>query len=124
MDISIEHNGNKYVGEIGTIERTDFGYEGHGILSASISLDFGTGGHQAFGGYALDRYDDNTNKRVPVAYGLKWLVALMEAVGVRQWESLKGAKVIALRESSYGSILGVADIFGKNVFIASELNAD
>lgn len=66
------------------IEDTKLGFEDRGILTCMIYLDYGDGGHQGFGGYALGK-----------EYTDKWLRGLLKVIGVDNWEDLKGKHVRA-----------------------------
>lgn len=70
------------------IESTSFGFEGHGILSSTITFDYGGGGHQGFGGFALAGTEDKPNQ----VCGL-WLTQVLKVVGVEKWEELVGKYV-------------------------------
>jgi len=58
------------------------GYEDHGILTFFITLDYGDGGHQSFGGYSLGK-----------AYTTKVIEGILKVVGVDRWEKLKGQHI-------------------------------
>lgn len=77
------------------IEGTRLGTENHGILTFDIILDYGNGGHQGFGGFALDGFDKIKDKRVGSAYGTEAIRRVLEVVGVENWEDLKGKSVRA-----------------------------
>lgn len=63
------------------IESTNLGFEGHGIFSYMIFLDYGGSG-QGFGGYALGG-----------DYAERTITGILTAVGVDNWEDLKGKYV-------------------------------
>lgn len=78
-----------------TIAATTLGVDaGHaGCMSARLLLDYGDGkGSQTFGGFVFDDPQEAPH-RVGSAFGCEYIRALMEAVGVRQWEDLVGTKV-------------------------------
>lgn len=82
--------------------------EDHDILTFSIGLDLGSGGC-ALGGYALDqlfRVNKNDNKwdyeRKSSPAGLDCMRKIMEVVGVRSWEDLKG-KYVRYEDNGWGS---------------------
>lgn len=81
--ITIEHNGSEYGGQIGTIKATGLGYEDHGILTASLVIDWPGGGVSA-GGYCLDSPDRSTtpSTRIGTAYGLDHIIQIMRTVGI------------------------------------------
>lgn len=49
--------------------------------------------HSAFGGIALDEYDEDTKKRVFTKKGGIVIQRILETVGVSSWEELKGKYV-------------------------------
>lgn len=103
----IEQGGNEYGGQIGTIKSTALGWEGHGILSASLMIEW-KGGGVSVGGFCLDEPVDRESgnyERKGTAYGLDHIMWIMKTVGVDQWEALVGKQVIVLFEgkSAWGS---------------------
>lgn len=121
--ITIEHNGVDYSGHIATIEATHLGWEDHGILTAGLTLAW-DGSGVVFGGYCLDTpEDEGTFTRTGTAYGLDYLMQVMQTVGVDGWEKLRGAKVIALFAGNGGwgsQVKGLAGLDNDKVFIAQE----
>ena len=96
--ITIEHDGTTYGGQIGTIRSTALGYEDHGILTASLTVEW-PGGGVSVGGFVLDEPRDREAKeytRVGTAYGLDHIIRIIETVGVEKWEDLVGKQVIVL----------------------------
>lgn len=82
--------------------------EDHDILTFSIGLDLGSG-CCALGGYALDqsfRVNENDNRwdyeRKSSPAGLDCMRKIMEIVGVRSWEDLKG-KYVRFEDNGWGS---------------------
>lgn len=82
--------------------------EDHDILTFSIGLDLGSG-CCALGGYALDqsfRVYENDNRwdyeRKSSPAGLDCMRKIMEIVGVRSWEDLKG-KYVRCEDNGWGS---------------------
>lgn len=82
--------------------------EDHDILTFSIGLDLGSG-CCALGGYALDqsfRVNENDNRwdyeRKSSPAGLDCMRKIMEIVGVRSWEDLKG-KYVRCEDNGWGS---------------------
>jgi hypothetical protein len=72
------------------IESTHLGYEGHGILTCSIVLDYG-GAMQSFGGYAFDEYNEARKRRIVAsAFGLAFVAELLRVVGADAYEKLVG----------------------------------
>jgi len=66
---------------------TSLGYEGHGIMTFWLHLNYGGGSCQAFGGYSLG----GKNKGWKHAMGL--IETVLEVVGVGTWEDLKGEHI-------------------------------
>lgn len=79
------------------ISEVRFGKEDHGIMTCYVMLDYG-GSCQGFGGYAFDRWDEQLNMRVGVAFGMEWMMRLFEALEVRDLQDLVGMPVRAERE--------------------------
>lgn len=75
-----------------TITGTLLGYEDHGILTFFLYLDYGGSG-QGAGGYSLDEYDKVLKKRVGAKEGLDLIIEILNVVGVRSWEELKGKHI-------------------------------
>ncbi len=71
------------------ITGTTLGPEGHGILSAILTLDYGDGTAQGFGGYNLTRCCGTFVRRV------------LEVAGVDCWEKLAGRAVRVKREDGF-----------------------
>lgn len=118
---TIENGGKTYAGRIGTIRRTALGTQDHGIVSATLHVEWHGGGIGA-GGYCLDgsRKDDNGKHlgRFGTAYGLDHIMRILETVGVDRWEDLPGKQVIVLFEgaSVWGATsCGIAGITNEKV---------
>lgn len=92
---TVEHGGTTYYGRVAAITSTHLGKEDHGILSAYLTCQ-GDGWSISVGGYALDTYDRERDRRIPTAYGLDHLVQIMRAVGVDRWESIPRTRVLVL----------------------------
>lgn len=111
--ITIEHAGKSYGGQIGTIKSTRLGFEDHGILTTSLTVEW-QGGAIGVGGFCLDEPKDREAKdysRRGTAYGLDHIIRIIETVGVAKWEDLVGKQVIVLFEgaSLWGAIsVGIA----------------
>jgi len=101
--------------ENGLIESTMLGMEDHGCMSCWLNLSFsGTG--QGFGGYALDGFRPNLNRRVGTAWGLEFIKRTMDVVGVEKWESLKGKYVRVKRRERRGPIVAIGNIVADKWF--------
>jgi hypothetical protein len=119
--ITITHNGVTYDGVVATVERTALGKEDHGILTANMTLGW-DGSGVVFGGFCLDTPGPDSGDRVGSAYGLDYVIKVLETVGVESWEQLRGTQLIALFENSrWGSpIKGIAGLATQHVFIPAE----
>jgi len=92
---------------LGRVESVFFGIEDHGCLTLMVHLDFGVSS-QGFGGFALDRWDEERNRRVGTAEGGDFVLRLLTLFGVDRLEQIVGAYVYAIRESDFGPIVGLA----------------
>ena len=86
-----------------TIQSTMLGIEDHGIMTAYLMLE-GDGWGCGFGGYSLDTPSGKMDgKRMGTAYGIDWIMAVLDTVGVDSWEQLKG-KVIRCEVEGVGGM--------------------
>lgn len=85
------------------IERTMLGREDHGIFTFMIFVkcEHWTCG---VGGYALDSYDKQLNKRVFSTKSLEAVSKILDVVGVDKWEDLEG-KYIRIKDNGWGSTI-------------------
>ena len=103
---------SEYERELGKIVETYLGVEDHGILTATLGIDFG-GAQQGIGGYFLDAYDATRESRHGTAEGMEFVRRLLKACGVEQWEKLRGRTVYVLRkqgEGRWGAIVGIENL--------------
>jgi hypothetical protein len=91
------------------IAATTLGREDHGIMTAWLHLE-GYGWGISFGGYAMDQYDKAAKKRVGSAYGIAFLIGVLDAVGVDSWEKVKGQHVRVELEGWGGKALRIGHI--------------
>lgn len=82
------------------ITETKLGREDHGILTFYLAIEWG-GAACCVGGYCLDYYDRETEKRIYSAKGLEAIANVLETVGVDNWEDLPG-KLIRIYEQGRG----------------------
>lgn len=71
--------------------------EDHGILTIMLYLEYGEGGTQGFGGYAL--YSSNFKPVGIRACGF-YIWRLLEVVEVSNWKDLKGKNVRVLKDDN------------------------
>ena len=83
--------------KIAKIESTLLGYEDHGIFTAILYLHYGDSG-QGAGMYSLDQYDKKTERRHGTAAGMDFIIGVLRACGVDQWEKVKGRTIIAIMD--------------------------
>lgn len=100
-----------YTEQIAKIESVSLGWEDHGIFTCMVHLNYGGSG-QGAGGYSLDepRRDGEGEfiGRFGTAFGMQWIMNLMQAVGVTDFADLKGRTVIALRDEGFnGAVRGI-----------------
>lgn len=87
---------------------------------------------QGFGGYALDDWSKDDNRRIGHAAGSDALIQIMRAMGVDEWSKLSGKLAWAIRDGSGGlgsTIVGIARPIvhcndrNEGVFLISEWRA-
>lgn len=83
------------------IKSTKLGFISNGIFDFTLVLEIQGGGGFAFGGWALDQYDKEKDRRVGTAYGMNMIMQILEVVGVNTWEELKG-KFIRIKHTKLG----------------------
>ena len=100
-----------------TIENTMLGIEDHGIMSFSLTLTYGGGYGQGFGGYALDGKGGEQGH----AKSILCIRKIIETVGVEKWEDLRG-KYIRIKKASEhaGPIEEIGNIMDEKWFNIKE----
>lgn len=83
------------------IKSTQLGFISNGIFDFNLVLDIQGGGGVAIGGWALDQYDKEKNKRVGSTYGMNVIMRILKVVGVNTWEELEG-KYIRIKNAHLG----------------------
>ena len=98
------------------------GNDGRGF-GCWLFLKYEGGCGQGFGGYSLTKPDkrrdddDYEDRWLGTAWGMSYITRLLEAVGVDEWEKLKGKYVRVKREAGWnGQILGVGHIIDDKWF--------
>lgn len=86
-----------------TIEDVGLSNSDHGLLSSFVTLDYGDGGHQGFGGYTL--YNPKF-KNTHGNYTGHWIWRVMEVAGVTEWDRIKGKNVRAKIEKGLVVAIG------------------
>lgn len=85
------------------ITSTMLGREDHGIMTFMIFIEFG-GCACGIGGYALDYYDRDTQKRVFHIKDMEAISKILDVVGADKWEDLPG-KYIRVKDNGWGSTI-------------------
>ena len=98
------------------ITNISLGYEDHGILTFGLTLDIADGTGCVFGGYALDEYDKETEKRYCPAYSMELITRIMKVVGVSRWEDLKGKYIRVVSNGWGGSIKKIGNLMKNEWF--------
>ena len=80
------------------IKSTFLGYGDHGCLTIYLHLEQGCS-RQSFGGYALDGYNNYTNKREERMKCGLWIQRILEVVGVKTWDELVGKYVRVIEDN-------------------------
>lgn len=86
------------------IESTMLGREDHGILTFMIRVRFDSCVSVGIGGYALDYYSRELEKRVYSAKSLEAISNILDVVGVDRWENLVG-KHIRIKDNGLNSLI-------------------
>lgn len=89
------------------IGSTMLGVEDHGILTAFLYLDYDSSS-QGFGGYSLDGFNKELDKRVGSAYGMEFIKRVLNVLEVDNWENLKGKYCRA--DSEHYKVHGIGHI--------------
>ncbi len=90
------------------IQSVSFGMGDHGHMSLMLHLDYG-GSSQGFGGYSLDTYDTDRKRRVGTAWGLEWIMQLMETLKVTDFSQLTGLLVRV--EADFNEVYRIGHVF-------------
>lgn len=109
--------------QIAKIRKVRLGPEDHGIFTCTLDLDYGASG-QGAGMYAFDEYNRETDEREATAFGLQWIMRLMQACNVTDFSEIEGTTLIALREEGlHGKVIGLRPLptEGGREFIFSDL---
>lgn len=102
---------------------TMLGFEDRGIMTCSLFLDRSDGGTQGWGGYALDAWSKDKEKRVVESrFGLTLIHSILNVVGVSTWENLKGKYVrIKVPLSGCGKIEALGNLMTEEWINIDEL---
>ena len=105
------------------ISDTKLGYEDHGIFTCQLCLE-GDGWVCCYGGYALDNYSKEQNKRIATRQGFQAIIELMKTLEVDNWENLKGKYVRVEGQGWGGKITKIGHLIKDKWFSFEELFED
>lgn len=91
------------------ITSTFLGREDHGILTCYLRVEANTF-ETGIGGYTLDIYDKQKNKRIPTQRGFELINRILEVVGVSSWEELTGKHIRVEKDSPFGKITKIGHL--------------
>lgn len=80
---------------IAKIESTFLGFEDHGVLTATLHCNYG-GSAQGVGGFVMSTRNQSTGRVEAHPAAGEFVIGILRACGVRQWEHLKGRTIFAL----------------------------
>lgn len=103
-------DGQEYQIELGRIRSTMLGYEGHGIFTFVLDMDFGGTG-QGAGSY-------NLNQSKYVGFFVK---RVLDIVGANSWEELTNRSVFVLRTEHNDIIKGLMNASQSKVVLFSDI---
>jgi len=110
--------------QLARIDEVFFGYEDHGILTMMIGLDYDGSTHQGFGGYCLDSFDKEEDRRIGTAAGMDYVIQVMKCVGANNIGEIKGKMVYAIKDTPgfFGKVIGLKQIpqDGKGKFLIKD----
>lgn len=103
------------------IESASITNDDHGLLTSWLMLDYGDGGHQGFGGYALYLPKDFKHHGV-MSHAGHFIWRVMEVAEVSEWSRLKGKTIrVKLDKDGFnGKIEAIGHIIKDNFFNPSE----
>ena len=105
------------------IESTRLGRGGDNIESAWLYLEYGKSGGQGFGGYTLTEpikdADERFIKRQGHAFGMEYIMQILEILQVDSWEKLPGTRLRV--DQSQNKVYGIGHYLEDNWFYPVDL---
>ena len=93
------------------INSTMLGYEDHGIFTFYLNLEYDRASQSA-GGFALDNYNKEVDKRIGTAVGMKLIIEILKVLEVESWEKLKGTYIRV--KADYSKIYAIGNLLKDN----------
>lgn len=108
-------DGRKFEADLARIDRTELGFEDHGMFVFWLHCSWSGGSvGQGVGGFRLD-----DNKEYYNGVGLELIKEVLRVVGVPSWEKLGYKQVLLLRslDDNSGDVAGIAHPIDNNYVI-------
>jgi hypothetical protein len=106
LKLFVEHEGETFSAELGTISNVLDGYEAHGIRAWGVSFDFGGSGQ------STPAFRCNANGTNPVRS------EVLDAFDAYTLDELKGKNAYAIRkDGKYGPIIGISTVSSHRVVL-------
>jgi hypothetical protein len=102
------------------IENTFLGIEDHGILTFNINLLFADY-EQNFGGYALDVFDKEKNKRIGHHICADMILNILKTLEFNSWEELRGKYLRIVKDIHSDKIISIGHITKDQWFDVQQL---
>lgn len=97
------------------IIRSFLGVEDHGIFTCMLTLE-GDGWGIGYGGYSMDTWHAELNRRVGTAYGMEVIMQLLNALELECWEDLKGKCVRVEMDHEFGKVVRIGHLLKNKWF--------
>lgn len=105
------------------IESTTIDTGDRGLLTAWLTLDYGDGGHQGFGGFALYLPKDYSHYTEKGDFAGHFIFRCMQIAGVESWDKIKGKSIRVKHEGTSvfsSKIIAIGHITKNDWFNPSE----
>lgn len=96
------------------IDTVALGYEDHGLLTCILTLKYGKNLVQGFGGHILMSNDNKGGD-----FGMLYIKSILDTVGVKRWEDLRGKYVRVQAEKD--KVQAIGNILEEKWFNPTEL---
>lgn len=102
------------------ITNVKLGKQDRGILTFGISLDIQDGWGTVYGGYALDEWVPELEKRVPTQAGFECITTIMDVIGVDEWSELVGQPIRIIDEGLGKPVITIGNLLKDKWFNLDE----